>query len=229
MSENIITVELRQRVGKGSARAARRAGFVPGIIYGDKTSPQPITVDRKQMDKLLQQPGLFNTLYELRTGDEKQQVLPREVQLDVVTDAPLHVDFLRLSDATEINIDVPVVFLNEEESEGLKQGGVLNIVRHQIEVRCKASAIPQSIEVDLTGAEMGDSIHISAVSLPEGVAPTITDRDFTIVTVAAPTIHVEPVDEEEMEGEEGEEGELMEGAEMDEATAESPVEEDGEE
>ena len=229
MSENIITVELRQQVGKGSARAARRAGFIPGIIYGDKTSPQPITVDRKQMDKLLQQPGLFNTLYELRTGDEKQQVLPREVQLDVVTDAPLHVDFLRLSDATEINIDVPVVFLNEEESEGLKQGGVLNIVRHQIEVRCKASAIPQSIEVDLTGAEMGDSIHISAVSLPEGVTPTITDRDFTIVTVAAPTIHVEPVDEEEKEGEEGEEGELMEGAEMDEATAESPAEEDGEE
>jgi len=226
MSENIITVELRQRVGKGSARAARRAGFVPGIIYGDKTSPQPITVDRKQMDKLLQQPGLFNTLYELRADDKKQQVLPRDVQLDVVTDAPLHVDFLRLSDAAEINIDVPVVFLNEEESEGLKQGGVLNIVRHQIEVRCKASAIPQSIEVDLTGAEMGDSIHISAVSLPEGVTPTITDRDFTIVTVAAPTIHVEPVDEEEMEGEESE---VMEGAEMDEATAESPAEEDGEE
>ena len=229
MSENIITVELRQRVGKGSARAARRAGFVPGIIYGDKTSPQPITVDRKQMDKLLQQPGLFNTLYELRAGDKKQQVLPRDVQLDVVTDAPLHVDFLRLSDAAEINIDVPVVFLNEEESEGLKTGGVLNIVRHQIEVRCKASAIPQSIEVDLTGAEMGDSIHISAVSLPEGVTPTITDRDFTIVTVAAPTIHVEPVDEEEMEGEEGEEGEVMEDAEMDEATAESAAEEDGEE
>ena len=227
MSENIITVELRQRVGKGSARAARRAGFVPGIIYGDKTSPQPITVDRKQMDKLLQQPGLFNTLYELRADDKKQQVLPRDVQLDVVTDAPLHVDFLRLSDAAEINIDVPVVFLNEEESEGLKQGGVLNIVRHQIEVRCKASAIPQSIEVDLTGAEMGDSIHISAVSLPEGVTPTITDRDFTIVTVAAPTIHVEPVDEEEMEGEEGGEGEVMEGAEMAEATAESPAEEDG--
>ncbi|SVA99942.1 uncharacterized protein METZ01_LOCUS152796 [marine metagenome] len=229
MFEIIITVELRERVGKGFARAARRAGFVPGIIYGDKMSPQPVTVDRKQMDKLLQQPGLFNTLYELQVGDKKQQVLPRDVQLDVVTDAPLHVDFLRLSDTTEINIDVPVVFLNEEESEGLKQGGVLNIVRHQIEVRCKASAIPQSIKVDLAGSEMGDSIHISAVSLPEGVTPTITDRDFTIVTIAAPTIHVEPVDEEEMEGEEGEEGEVMEDAEMDEATAESPAEEDGEE
>ena len=226
MFEKIITVELREQVGKGFARAARRAGFVPGIIYGDKMSPQPVTVDRKQMDKLLQQPGLFNTLYELQVGDKKQQVLPRDVQLDVVTDAPLHVDFLRLSDTTEINIDVPVVFLNEEESEGLKQGGVLNIVRHQIEVRCRASAIPQSIEVDLAGSEIGDSIHISSVSLPKGVASTITDRDFTIVTVAAPTIHVEPVDEEDIEGEEGE---VMEGAEIDEAAAESPTEEDGEE
>ena len=227
MSEKIITVELREQVGKVFARAARRAGVVPGIIYGDKLSPQPVTVDRKQMDKLLQQPGLFNSLYELQVGDKKQQVLPRDVQLDVVTDAPLHVDFLRLSDTTEINIDVPVVFLNEEKSEGLKQGGVLNIVRHQIEVRCKANAIPQSIEVDLAGSEIGDSIHISSVRLPEGVTSTITDRDFTIVTVAAPTIHVEPVDEEDIEGEEGEEGEVMEGAEIDEAAAESPTEEDG--
>jgi large subunit ribosomal protein L25 len=224
MSENIITVELRDRVGKGAARAARREGLIPGVVYGDKTPPQPITVDRKQMDKLLQQPGLFNTLYELQAGDKKQQVLPRDVQLDVVTDVPLHVDFLRLSDATEITINVPVVFLNEEECEGLKQGGVLNIVRHQIEVRCLAAAIPPSIEVDLTGAEMGDSIHISAVTLPDGVAPTITDRDFTIVTVAAPTIHVEPVEDEE-DGED----ELMEAVEGEEGTAEAGAEEGGEE
>lgn len=227
MSENIITVELRDRVGKGAARAARREGLIPGVVYGDKTPPQPITVDRKQMDKLLQQPGLFNTLYELQTGDKKQQVLPRDVQLDVVTDVPLHVDFLRLSDATEITINVPVVFLNEEECEGLKQGGVLNIVRHQIEVRCLAAAIPPSIEVDLTGAEMGDSIHISAVTLPDGVAPTITDRDFTIVTIAAPTIHVEPVEGEE-DGEDGED-ELMEAVEGEEGTAEAGAEEGGEE
>lgn len=207
MSENIITVELRDRVGKGAARAARRAGLVPGVVYGDKTPPQPITVDRKQMDKLLQQPGLFNTLFELQAGDKKQQVLPRDVQLDVVTDVPLHVDFLRLSDTTEITINVPVVFLNEEECEGLKQGGVLNIVRHQVEVRCKAGAIPQSIEVDLAGAEIGDSIHISAITLPSGVAPTITDRDFTIVTVAAPTVHLEAA------AGQGEEDEIMEGAE----------------
>ena len=204
MFENIITVELRERVGKGFARAARRAGFVPGIIYGDKLSPQPVTVDRKQMDKLMQQPGLFNTLYELQLGDKKQQVLPRDVQLDVVTDAPLHIDFLRLSDTTEINIDVPVVFLNEEESEGLKQGGVLNIVRHQIEVRCKASAIPQFIEVDLAGSEIGDSIHISAVTLPEGVTPAITDRDFTIATIQNSRAARATEDEEGAEGEETE-------------------------
>ena len=226
MSENIITVELRDRVGKGAARAARRAGLIPGVIYGDKTPPQPITVDRKQMDKLLQQPGLFNTLYELQAGDKKQQVLPRDVQLDVVTDVPLHVDFMRLSDTTEITINVPVVFLNEEECEGLKQGGVLNIVRHQIEVRCMAVAIPPLIEVDLAGAEIGDSIHISAVTLPDGVAPTIPDRDFTIVTVAAPTIHIETV---AGEGEEGEESEMVESAESEEATAEAGAEEGGEE
>ena len=224
MSENAITVELRDRVGKGAARAARRAGLVPGVVYGAKTPPQPITVDRKQMDRLLQKPGLFNTLFELQAGDKKQQVLPRDVQLDVVTDIPLHVDFLRLSDTTEITINVPVVFLNEEESEGLRQGAVLNIVRHQIEVRCLAGAIPASIEVDLTGSEIGDSIHIGAVPLPKGVVPTITDRDFTIVTVAAPTI--QPVEEEE-ELEEGMEGE--EGAEGEEAPEGGAAEEGGEE
>ena len=217
MSDNVITVELRDRVGKGAARAARRAGVIPGVVYGDKKPPQPITVDRKQMDKLLQNPGLFNTLFELHAGDKKQQVLPRDVQLDVVTDVPLHVDFLRLSNRTEISINVPVVFINEEESEALKQGAVLNIVRHQVEVRCLASAIPASLEIDLAGTQIGDSIHISAVDLPKGVKPTITDRDFTIVTLAAPTIQVveEEVGEgEEVEGAEGEDaaGEEAEGA-----------------
>ena len=218
MSDNVITVELRDRVGKGAARAARRAGVVPGVVYGDKKPPQPISVDRKQMDRLLQNPGLFNTLFELHAGDRKQQVLPRDVQLDVVTDVPLHVDFLRLSNTTEITISIPVVFVNEEESEALRQGAVLNIVRHQIEVRCLASAIPSSIEVDLAGSEIGDSIHISAIELPTGVVPTITDRDFTIVTLAAPT--VQAVEEEIEEGEEGEDGEDGEEAAGEEAEGE---------
>ena len=205
MSENIITVELRDRVGKGAARAARREGLIPGVVYGDKTPPQPITVDRKQMDKLLQQPGLFNTLFELQTGDKKQQVLPRDVQLHPVTDVPLHVDFLRYSADRKITVEIPVHFTNEAESPGIKSGGVLNIVRHTIEVLCTADQIPDAFEVDLTGLEIGDSIHASTLSLPSGVELTITDRDFTIATVAAPTIM--PVDEEEeIEGVEGEEG-----------------------
>ncbi|MDA1098315.1 MAG: 50S ribosomal protein L25/general stress protein Ctc [Proteobacteria bacterium] len=219
MSEDIITVELRDRVGKGAARAARRAGLVPGVIYGAKLPPQPITVNRKQMDKLVQKPGLFNTLFVLQAGDKKQQVLPRDVQLDVVTDIPLHVDFLRLSDTAEITINVPVVFVNEEESPALRQGAVLNIVRHQIEVRCLAGAIPASIEVDLTGTEIGDSIHIGAVPLPDGVVPTITDRDFTIVTLAAPTIQTVEADLDEDE-------EGLESAEDGEGTDEA--DEDGE-
>jgi large subunit ribosomal protein L25 len=220
MSEDTIIVKLRDQVGKGAARAARREGLIPGVVYGAKLAPQPITVSRKQMDGLLQNPGLFNTLFELQTGDKKQQVLPRDVQLDVVTDVPLHVDFLRLSDTTEITINVPVVFVNEDQSEGLRQGAVLNIVRHQIEVRCLAGAIPASIEVDLAGAAIGDSIHIGAIPLPKGVVPTISDRDFTIVTLAAPT--VQAIGQGVGEGEEGVEG--AEGEASTEETAEGTEE-----
>ena len=220
MSEDAIIVELRDRVGKGAARAARREGLIPGVVYGAKLPPQPITVSRKQMDSLLQKPGLFNTLFELQAGDKKQQVLPRDVQLDVVTDIPLHVDFLRLSDRTEITINVPVVFVNEDQSEGLRQGAVLNIVRHQIEVRCLAGAIPASIEVDLAGSVIGDSIHIGAVQLPKGVVPTISERDFTIVTLAAPT--VQTVDQEVGESKEGVED--AEGEASAEETAEDTEE-----
>ncbi len=215
MSEDIITVELRDRVGKGAARAARREGLVPGVIYGAKMPPQPITVNRRQMDLLLQKPGLFNTLFVLQAGDKTQQVLPRDVQLHVVTDVPLHVDFLRLSDTTEITINIPVVFVNEDQSEALRQGAVLNIVRHQIEVRCLAGSIPSSIEVDLANTEIGDSIHIGAVPLPKGVVPTITDRDFTIVTLAAPTVQAAETvveDDEDAEGEEAVEGEATENS-----------------
>ena len=154
----------------------------------------------------------MNRLLNLKLEDKSQRVLPREVQFHVVTDAPIHVDFLRLGEDAELNIMVPVIFLNEEESEGLRRGGVLNVVRHEIEVMCRADAIPESIEVDLTGLDIGDSIHISAVALPDGVAPTITDRDFTIATIAAPSLRPEDEEEEE-EGEEGEEGELLEGEE----------------
>lgn len=203
MSEDtVITVELRDRVGKGAARAARREGLVPGIVYGDKRPPQPIVVDRRQLERLINTGAFFNTLYDLKADDRTQRVLPRDVQVDVVTDVPLHVDFLRLAQDAEITIEVPVVFIGEEDCPGLRQGGVLNIVRHEVEVRCRADAMPEQFEIDLSQAEIGDSLHISAVTLPDGVVPTITDRDFTIATIAAPTVQREETEEDEEEGQE---------------------------
>ena len=204
-----LAVVQRDRVGKGSARAARREGRVPAVVYGDKREPAPVTVTRKELDKALQAGGFFNKLIELRLDGKAQIVLPRDVQLDAVTEVPLHVDFFRISETAELTIDVPVVFINEEEAEGLRRGGVLNIVRHQIEVVCLASAIPETIECDLTGLDIGDSLHISAVTMPEGATPTITDRDFTIATIAAPSVGVT-----EEEAEEDEEG-LEEGVVVD--------------
>ncbi len=222
---NTLTVEQRDRVGKGSSRAARRAGRIPAVIYGDGRPPASVTVSRRDLDKAIQSGGFFNKLIALRMDDNSQQVLPREVQVDVVTDVPLHVDFFRISSTAELTIDVPVVFINEEDCDGLRQGGVLNIVRHEIEVTCLASAIPETIECDLTGLVVGDSLHISAVTLPDGVVPTITDRDFTIATIAAPTIAIVEV-EEEVEGlEEGAEA-LAEGEEAPAAEGEDAPSED---
>ena len=211
MAETItINAELRERAGKGAARAARREGKVPAVLYGDKKPPVSLNLDGHEFGKLLRDPGFFSTLYSVAAGGETQKALAREVQRDPVTEAPMHVDFLRVSERTRVTSEVPVQFINEEESPGLRVGGVLNVVRHTVEVVCRADAIPDSIVVDLAGTELNDSIHISAVTLDEGVAPTITDRDFTIATIAAPTV-LKAEEEEEGEGEEGEEGEGEEG------------------
>lgn len=202
--ENVISVDIRDGLGKGAARAARRQGLVPGIVYGGSREPQAISVTRKQLDRLLATGVFFNTLYELKADGKAQRVLPRDVQYNVVTDVPIHVDFMRVAADAEIVIEVPVLFLNEEDCDGLRRGGVLNVVRHDIEVRCRADAIPENIEADLAGLDIGDSVHISAIKLPDGVAPTITDRDFTIATIAAPS--VAPAEEEEAAEEEAEEG-----------------------
>ena len=207
-----LQVEARDENGKGAARAIRRQGRVPAVVYGHDMPARSISLSRRDLEQELARGGFMNRLLNLKLEDKSQRVLPREVQFHVVTDAPIHVDFLRLGEDAELNIMVPVIFLNEEESEGLRRGGVLNVVRHEIEVMCRADAIPESIEVDLTGLDIGDSIHISAVALPDGVATTITDRDFTIATIAAPSLRPEDEEEEE-EGEEGEEGELLEGEE----------------
>jgi large subunit ribosomal protein L25 len=183
-----LRAELRERTGKGGARAARRAGLVPAIVYGGEGQPQPIAVLRRDLDHALGQGGFMNALVDLMVGDGRERVLPRDVQFDVVKDWPVHVDFLRIGADAVIDIEVPVTFVNEESCVGLRRGGVLNIVRHSVEVHCRADAIPEEIVIDLAGYDIGDSIHISAVALPEGVRPTITGRDFTVATIAAPSV-----------------------------------------
>jgi large subunit ribosomal protein L25 len=173
----------RARSGKGGARAERREGRIPGIVYGDKQKPESVSVDYRTIHQQLHTGHFQSTIYVLDVEGKKTRVIPRAVQLDPVRDFPIHVDFLRLGKDALVTVDVSVRFLNEAASPGLKRGGALNIVRHDIPVRCPADAIPDHFEIDLTGLEIGDSVHISAVKLPEGVRPTITDRDFTVATI----------------------------------------------
>jgi len=181
-----LTAEARERVGKGSARDVRRNGKVPAVIYGDKQPPLAIALSYKDIYYKIHGGGFLTTLATIDVGGQKIQVLPKDYQLDPVKDFPTHVDFLRVGKDTVVTVDVPVHFLNEDKSPGIKRGGVLNIVRHEVEFTCPANAIPEFIELDLAGSDIGDSLHISAVKLPAGVKPTITDRDFTVATIAAP-------------------------------------------
>ena len=173
----------RARSGKGGSRAERREGRIPGILYGDKKTPETISVDYRVIAQQLQTGHFQSTIYVLDVESNKTRVIPRAVQLDPVRDFPIQVDFLRLGKDALVTVEVPVRFLNEAASPGLKRGGVLNVVRHEIPVRCPADAIPDHFEVDLTGLEIGDSVHISAIKLPEGVRPTIAERDFTVATI----------------------------------------------
>ena len=198
----------RDGVGKGSARQARRDGQVPAVIYGNKEEPVLLTLERRVLIKELDNPQFFIQLVDVEVGGAKHRVLPRDVQFHPVSDTPMHVDFLRFDPKRKISANVPVVFEGEDESPGLKSGGVLNIVRYEVEVLCTADNIPPELILQLAGLDVGDSMHASAVTLPTGVEFAITDRDFTIATIAAPTIAVEPA-----AGEEGEEGEEGEGAE----------------
>lgn len=204
----VLSAEKRERAGKGAARATRRAGRVPAVIYGDKKDPVMVSLEPISLKKFIQTGGFFSHLIELDAGGEKHRVIARDIQLDPVTDRPLHVDFMRISKGVKIAINVPLHYINEEDSPGLKRGGVLNIVRHEVELNVNPEAIPEFIEVDLTGTDIGDSIHISAVTLPDGIKPTITDRDFTVATLAAPSAVKSAASEEE-----GEEAEVEEGAE----------------
>jgi large subunit ribosomal protein L25 len=188
-----IKAEARPGSGTGAARAVRREGRVPGILYGDGSAPATISVDAKQLKQEMRRPAFFATLYELDLNGTKQRTLVRDLQLDPVTDVPVHIDFMRVGTDTMIRVDVPVVAENELASPGIKRGGVLNIVLHEVPLMCRADNIPQRLVIDVTGLDIGDSIKISGVTLPEGVRPAITDRDFTIATISAPTVMVEEV------------------------------------
>jgi large subunit ribosomal protein L25 len=189
----------------------RRAGRVPAIVYGERQDQQMVSVEARALRRQLTNPRFFSTLCSLHLGSDTIRVLPREVQLHPVSDDPIHADFVRVSSGTTITVEVQVVFLNEDISPGLKRGGVLNVVRREIELICPADAIPAQLELDLATADIGDSLHISQVKLPEGVQPTITDRDFTVATISAPTVSVDEETEEDEEGEEPGETEAPEG------------------
>ncbi|TXI11283.1 MAG: 50S ribosomal protein L25/general stress protein Ctc [Rhizobium sp.] len=181
-----LKAEARERVGKGSARELRRNGLIPAVIYGDKQAPISIALNTNEVTKRIHAGGFLTTVATIDVDGKKIKVLPKDYQLDPVRDFTVHVDFLRVSGNTEVTVEIPVHFENHEKSPGLKAGGVLNIVRHEVEVHCPADAIPEFFTVDLSGLKSGDSIHISAVKLPKNVTPVIADRDFTIATIVAP-------------------------------------------
>lgn len=174
----------RPRSGKGAARQARREGKVPAVIYGDGQPPETISLDYNELWRQVLKGHFTSTVFELEIEGKKARVIPRDLQVDPVKDLPIHVDFMRIGKDGKIRVAVPVRFVNDAQSPGLKRGGVLNIVRHDIEVTCPYDKIPLFFEVDLTGLEIGRSVHFSALKLPEGVEPTIKGRDFTIATIA---------------------------------------------
>jgi large subunit ribosomal protein L25 len=186
-ANKVLKAQAREGVGKGAARELRRQGRVPAVIYGDKKPPVTVSVAFKDALKSIYSGGFKSHVLDLDVDGTIHKVIPRDYQLDVVMDQPVHIDFLRVSGNSTITVEVHVEFINEEKSPGLKRGGTLNVVRHTVELIAPANAIPEAITVDLSGTEIGDSLHISAVTLPKGVKPTITDRDFTIATVVAPS------------------------------------------
>ncbi len=195
-----LSAETRERAGKGASRAMRREGRVPAVIYGNKQEPLSIHVEEKVLVKYLQTGHFMNSVVMIDAGGQSLRTLPKDVQFHPVTDRPLHVDFLRIGEHTKVNVQVPVVFTDEEASPALKQGAVLNVVQHELELVVDAADIPDQISVSLKGLELGATIHISDITLPKGAEPAISDRDFTVATIVAPTA----IADEEADAAEGE-------------------------
>ena len=185
MAQSIeLKATAREKVGKGAAKNVRRTGLVPGVVYGDKRAAEPINIAYADIWKHYKGGRFLATVFQLDVGGARQQVIPRDVQLDPVKDFVIHVDFQRIAKDATIRVGIPVHFINHEKSPGLKRGGVLYVVRHEVELFCPADAIPDHLEVNLEGLEIGSSVHISAIKLPANTRPTITDRDFTVATIA---------------------------------------------
>ena len=209
----------RDQVGKGAARAVRRSGRVPAVIYGGGAAPRSISLDGNEMRMTIFAGHFLTTVFEVDVAGETARVIPRDYQLDPVRDVPIHIDFLRVVAGQTIEVEVPVHFLNQDKSAGLKRGGVLNIVRHSIELQVPTDAIPDAVEVDLAGLDIGDTIHVSAVKLPANVTTAI-DRDFTVATIAAPAVMGEEAEAEEAAVAEASKAEA-ETAKSEEAAAEA--------
>jgi large subunit ribosomal protein L25 len=188
MSEQLtLSAETRERAGKGASRALRREGRVPAVVYGNNEEALSIHLEEKVLVKALSGGHFMNSVVMIDAGGAPVRTLPKDVQFHPVTDRPLHVDFLRISEHATVHVSVPINFTDEDKSRGIKRGGVLNTVRHELELICDAAEIPEEIEISLAGLDIGDSLHISAVTLPKGTVSAITDRDFTIATIVAPS------------------------------------------
>ena len=214
---SLIQATIRNTKSKGQVNALRDAGKVPGIMYGGETANEKISISKKEVKILISKDNFLSNVISINLDGKEQKVLPRDITFDTVSDEPIHVDFLRIVEGAKIILEIPVKFINNELSPGLKRGGVLNIVRRKVELKCPTENIPTELVVDLNGLDIGSSIKISSIKLPENVNPTIQGRDFVIATVAAPTVVKEPEKPaEETEGEAAEEGTkaaLAEGAE----------------
>jgi large subunit ribosomal protein L25 len=188
MSEQLtLPAEARERAGKGASRALRRDGRVPAVIYGDKKEPVAVHLEEKLLVKMMSNGHFMNTVVMVDIGGKANRTLPKDVQFHPVSSRPIHVDFLRIGEHSQLTVAIPVRFDDEEESPGIKRGGVLNVVRHELELICDASSIPDEVHISLAGLDIGDSIHISNVKLPEGTKSAIDDRDFTVATLVAPS------------------------------------------
>lgn len=215
----VFYCEVRERTGTGGARESRREGWVPGILYGGDQEPVAIRLRKNELQKAFNTGNLMSQMVKIDVPGQKeqQQVLTRDIQLDPVKDFPVHIDMMRVSAKTRINVEVSVRFLNEEESPGLKKGGVLNVVRHTVEVNAPATSIPEALEFDIGNADIGDALKISDTQLPDGVRPVIADRDFTVATIASPSA----LRSSESEESESDEADSAEGDTTEEENAEN--------